>query len=156
MGKGKEVVYGGKTWPSLKKLAKVFGVNYNTFLARLRNGVPLAEALDPHYMRAHRLHYNGHQYTAQRLGIVLGLDDTTVQKRIAAGWEPDRLALPNQRRHYVTAWGRTKTLTAWSREKNISYTTLLRRLRTGMTPEVALSMPVDPVSSKNSRARIAK
>lgn len=51
-----------------------------------------------------------------------------------------------QNNHFLTAFGQTKTLTAWSQQHGVGYTTILHRLSKGWSVEDAVSVP--PLGSK--------
>ena len=69
-------------------------------------------------------------------------------RRLRQGWAPeDAIATPPQHdtgprpRHFVTAFGQTKSVTEWSKDRRcrVTLVALLRRLERGMSPEDAIS-----------------
>jgi hypothetical protein len=54
----------------------------------------------------------------------------------------------------ITAFGRTQTMTQWSRELGINVSTILWRIRNGSTPEQAVSESASMAGSENSQAKL--
>lgn len=62
------------------------------------------------------------------------------------------LTAPAQKRKGVTAWGRTQYLREWEVECHIKTATIWHRInKLGMTPEQALTMPVDERYRRNEK-----
>ena len=72
-----------------------------------------------------------------------GISRTTIYTRRHNGMTGADLVAPNKKPETgVTAWGRTQSMHAWSREKKIPVNTIWYRLRVvGVSPEMALSTP---------------
>lgn len=137
---------------NLMRLTKLAGMPYTTVQSRLRRGMSLKDALTPGYAAGYEIPVGDEVYSAKRLSIALGFHEKTIGKRIALGWNFSDLTKPNQRKRLITAFNETKTFSQWCREKGICRGTLAHRLDVlHMTPEAALSLPVDEASSKNAK-----
>lgn len=73
----------------------------------------------------------------------------TIRRRLRAGWTPAdavtatpaKLGMTGFATHEVTAFGQTKGITEWSRDRRckVSVTGLMQRLQRGVAPEVAIT-----------------
>jgi len=146
-----KVIFGGKEWDSLRQLCKAFGSNYDTVRARLSKGYSLYDAIHKPYLRGHKFTRNGKLVDTKTVAKAAGIKPATVRKRLESGWTKEEAMLPLQKRMGLTAFNRTQTVTAWAKERNMTRTCLRNRLRSGMAPELALTLAVMP-----SRRRKAK
>lgn len=137
-----EVIFGGKTWPSLRELCRVFGKKFSTIHGRLARGMSLKDALHETDPRSHKYTFNGKRVCTKELAKALGLAPSTIRKRATDGWQPHEVVLPRLYKRGVTAFGRTQSITAWAKERDMNRDCLRNRLRSGMQPEVALTLPV--------------
>jgi len=97
---------------------------------------------------------HGKTLTLEQWSAELGVSVSTLKQRIFRRKTPLEKALvvgelkkgkvgPREGKHLITAFGRTQSLTSWSRELNLPVTTLKNRLyRAKMTPEDALRAPL--------------
>jgi len=138
-----EIVFGGKTWPSLRALCRVFGKSISTVHERMKHGMSLKDALHETNLRSHKFTVNGKRLTTKEAAKVLGVAPSTLRKRKTDGWKASDVVLPRVYRKGVTAFGRTQSVTAWAKECNIHRDCLRYRLRSGMSPELALTLPVE-------------
>lgn len=66
--------------------------------------------------------------------------------------EPERWITPDTRRKGITAFKRTQSAREWEAETGINERTIWRRIAvTGLTPEQALTMPVDMRYSRRKK-----
>lgn len=139
-------------YSSLMRLAKLAGIPYGTVRSRLRSGKSLREAFTPGYAAGHKIPVGDAVYNAKELSKTLGMHRSTIGKRIARGWDIADLAKPSQRKRLITAFNETKTFSQWCREKGICRGTLANRLDVlRMTPEEALTLPINENRSKNAK-----
>lgn len=137
---------------TVHQLAKRVGIPPSTVKSRLGRGMSLEEALTPGYAAGHKIKFGERTYNAKELSKILGLHKATIGKRIRAGWQMDELPTQNLRNRMITAFGETKRFMQWSRERKIGKGTLAHRLDVlHMSPELALTLPIDESRSKNAK-----
>lgn len=140
-----EIVFGGKTWPSMNQLCKVFGKHPSTVRKRIANGMSLKDALHEEFARGHKFSINEKKLRTKDLAKALGLAPGTIRKRIEDGWKPTEVVLPRLYRKGVTAFNKTQSVAAWARERGMERSCLRNRLRV-MPPELALTLPVKKIN----------
>jgi len=122
-------------------------VNYSTLKSRIRKGWHPEEAIfTPHIKQEHEL-------TAY--GLTMNLKDWAesefnlnspwlLGKRIREGWElQDALQTPAENGTPIEAFGESKTIHAWTKDRrcSISQKQIAKRLAMGWTPEDAIAKP---------------
>ncbi len=137
---------------SFAQLSRLTGIPTTTIQSRLKAGRSLAEALTPGYASGYKILVGSQILSGKDLGESLGMHRSTIGKRLKAGWDVFELTGPSRRKHLITAFNKTQTISRWAREKQIPRSTLIYRLA-NMDAELALSLPIDEVSSKNSKRR---
>lgn len=142
-----KVEFGGKLW-HVSDLARLFGKHPNTIYKRLKNGMSLADALNKPKGKGYVFTFNDAPVKVKQLAKALNLSTTTILRRRRQGWSNEEIVSPSQYSKGVTAWGRTQSVAAWSRELGIYHNTLHCRLKSGLPPEVALRLPVDKAQSR--------
>jgi len=95
-----------------------------------------------------RITYNGETMSLKGWARKLGIDDTTLGRRLASGWTIENtLTTPPLPRdmtggaQLITHDGITLSIRGWSRRVGISAMTLARRLKKGWSTEKALTTP---------------
>jgi hypothetical protein len=137
------VKFGGKEWPSLRALCRVFGKSISTVHERMKQGMSLKDALYETNARSHKFTVNGQRLPTKEAAKALGIAPSTLRKRRTDGWKQSEVVLPRLYPRGVTAFGRTQSITAWAREYGMNRDCLRYRLRSGMQPELALTLPVE-------------
>lgn len=139
MNKPHQYEFGGKVW-TFNKLAKISRCSRKTLRDWLRAGVPVEEAVNRIPRKARKVKIGNTYYTIKQVCKIAKICRSTFDRRIRDGWEMDELTALSAHAEKVTAWGRTQSLSAWSRELNIPRTTLRYRLnKKKMSPEEAFS-----------------
>lgn len=89
------IVYQGKSYDSLRALAKEYNVNPQTLYARLKNGWELNKALEIPVKEQNNV-YQGKMCTSiKQLAEKLGIKYQTLYRRIYRGWSlADALSVP--------------------------------------------------------------
>jgi hypothetical protein len=152
MAQHKRVEFAGKFW-FVSELARLFGKRPNTVTYRMRQGMSLVEALNRPLGKGKLVTVNDAPMKITQLAKTLKLNPTTIRRRLRAGWSMQEVISPRQYRGPITAWNRTQRLSAWSRELEIHRSTLRRRLDSGLPPEVAFKLPVDPLMSRPQKGK---
>lgn len=143
------VKFGGKEWPSLRALCRIFGKSISTVHERLQRGMTLKDALHENNAKSHKFIVNGQRLSTKDAAKVLGIAPSTMRKRRTDGWKSSEVVLPRLYRKGITAFGRTQSLSAWARERGMHRDCLRSRLKSGMSPELAMTLPV----AKSNRSK---
>lgn len=95
--------------------------------------------------RNRKLTWCGTTLSLSQWARLLNMNVGTLKDRLDRGWSTHRALTtpPTTVRRVVTAFGESKTLTAWSRDSrcNVGHTALFKRIREGMDPETAITAP---------------
>jgi hypothetical protein len=90
-----------------------------------------------------------------------GRAKSTIRDRIAAGWSPEEaLATPPRGRvspsgcRLINAFGEARTVRGWARGSRAQAIRIYQRLRSGWSPERAISEPTRPMRKKNPRKHV--
>lgn len=135
---------------TIAEWAEIKGISITTLRARLRTGMPLAEALTmPLNQRSHavKLHtINGVSKTLQQWADDAGITYDALTQRMSKGCAlAEAVATPCERRnHYGNLHsinGVSKTLKQWAEEAGVAYNTLFERIKSGRTLAEAVNMP---------------
>jgi hypothetical protein len=90
-----------------------------------------------------RITIAGQTRTTKQWAQHLGMTPSGFRTRMLRGGDESKMAKPHQRHGTISAFGRTQSLVAWSRETGIHKGTLFTRIRSGLPPEMALTIPID-------------
>lgn len=136
---------------SIAEIAKLYRINRRTLGRRIlelrREGIPVEEAielaLNMPIDRFSRIEINGEVRSTLAWMKHYGISKAAFSSRIRRGREGKALIAPITKPQGLTAFDKTQSYAAWSREKGISASTLRDRVvNMGMKPELALTMPV--------------
>lgn len=89
----------------------------------------------------HFLTYQGETLTWSQWSRKLGIDKTTIRKRVKLGWPVEEvLSKKDGRTSYtITAKGKTQTLMEWVKETGIPKSTLINRMKRGLSGDALFS-----------------
>lgn len=142
----------------LAEWAELVGMSTNLLYMRLRSGLTFEEAVARPIRMEGKLTAFGLTATLAEHCQKHRKDLNTVRYRLAQGWSPeDALAIPAHGRLptalMVTAFGETKKLTDFCRERGMAVETVRERLQRGWVPERALSEAPDTAKGRSKEVQ---
>ena len=90
------------------------------------------------------LYYNGESKTCKEWGEIVGIDPSTILKRVKGGWSDERALTTNTTRsdyRYITYNGQTRTVNGWEVALGCRRGLIRKRLECGWSVERALTTP---------------
>ena len=134
-----KIVYGGKTFPSVRALSIYYGIPYKTFHARLKAGWSLKESVE-RSLRTHSFEYGGKSFQSHKhFADFYKLDYGTHVSRIGRGWTLDESIDPSIRKAKSTrisyAGDVFHTIKDFTDTYGLSYSSVSKRLAEGWTAE---------------------
>lgn len=110
---------------------------------------------------SHFLTVDGKTKTIATWTREVGFPNGLILKRKNAGWsDEDAVRVPPNGRpsitqpRLITAWGRTQSVKAWSKETGLNRSTIVRRINAGISAEDALSIPSTPIVERRNKKLI--
>lgn len=144
MAKRIKVTYSGREYSSLSELARILNLNPSTAIDRHRKGWSIEKILEPVTKdRSEKVTINGVTRSIKKWYSKAGISRSTFYDRRSKGLPESEWIKPSQYQKGLTAFDQTKSYTDWARERKMLRSTLWRRVNeTGLTPEMALTLPV--------------
>jgi hypothetical protein len=119
---GRRYEYNGQRL-TLKQWAEKKGLSYKHFLAKLRDGLTLAEIMEE---GPKTVEYHGEMLLVDQVAAKLGITKAGVEKRLREGRSVD---IPRQKNRPIEHNGRTQTIRQWAAEFGVNEATLRFRLK---------------------------
>ncbi len=133
--------------------ARYFSIKVEVLYHRLEDGIPMEEAVKTQRRTNYKMvTIRGETRPLHYWAKVAGVSQSTFWQRIKMGWTEERLLLPLQRKK-ITAWNKTQSFEKWEAETGVPACTIWYRIRvSGLTPEQAMTMPIDKNLSSRFRS----
>lgn len=134
-----KIVYGGKTFLSVRALSIHYGIPYKTFHARLKAGWSLEESVE-RSLRTHSFEYGGKSFQSHKhFADFYKLDYGTHVSRVGRGWTVDESIDPSIRKakfNRISYAGDVfHTIKDFTDTYGLSYSSVSKRLAEGWTAE---------------------